>query len=449
VVNNSKKDSFLGPLLFISFTILSSCKVQTSQNTLLTDGAGCSSLESCDSNNAPTTITGDLSLEVPSQTILNNLEKSDLTEISGSCTDLGRKNNRIIVQVFNRDDNFGSLLPYIDNTVSPLCLDVATNLTVDNTPATGLVTGEQCFFVSQGSGISDATQMYPQCINGKFSFSVRVGNVTRVAGVKKKYIVRMKLRTLDGALQESGWADVFIDRNLGSPSFTATPDSAAFSCKLVADAFKFNHAIVDSANSVTPKINYSFFYKENFFTAAGLASYDLTVAPVPLGTNLVMSFPVATNNTSPADFKHTNLVPGIRYEYQAQSIQPSTTESSDLSLSTAQSCAIAAPWVTNISIDNVGKTCMLTLGGGSNPAYSYDCAYSKSAKWTTSNGAITPVNTSLSCSSTSMLLNMNALPDPPGTVYYVAIRVRSSNPAKYGKWSTYTEQEPEYKCTKP
>ena len=427
---------------------ISGCKVQSSQQTLLTDGAGCTTIEGCDSNNIPTSITGDLSLEVPSATLVQNLEKSDLVEISGSCTDLGRKNNRIIVQVYNRDDNFGSLLPYIDNSISPLCQDVATNTAVDNTPVTGLVTGEQCFFVSQGSGIADSTQMYPQCINGKFSFSVRVGNVTRVLGIKKKYLVRMKLRTLDGALQESGWLDVPVERGLSVPEFSVNPDSAAFSCNIVTDIFKFDHTIIDAANSVTPKISYSYFYKENFYTAAGVASSDQTFSPVSGGVNLAMSFPIVPN-VSPADFKHISLVPGIRYEYQAQAIQLSTAESSDRTATTGKSCAIAAPAANQITIDPVAKTCMIAISSGSNPGYTYDCGYSKTAKWSTSNGVIAPVNTSLSCSSTSIFLNMNALPDPAGTTYYVAIRARSTNPARYGKWSFMTEQEPEYKCTKP
>lgn len=207
-----------------------------SQSSLLSDRVECS-IEDCPL--VQSKIDGSLSIEPDSSGYQLNVDKSDIIEISGKCNDLSISKNRIYVRVYEGEDT--SVDPYIDNANSPNCIGSLTSE----------MNNQRCFWITQGAGVVDNGLEYPQCFNGRFSFSVRLGRIIRTteptvgsAGVddalnpRKKYLVRFKLVTNDGAISESPWNAATVDRGVSKVTFNQVTDFSTFKCTLALDAFK-------------------------------------------------------------------------------------------------------------------------------------------------------------------------------------------------------------------
>ncbi len=228
------KPVLLSIFLFSLFVI--GCSPEE-QKSLLSAGTACTDA-SC-TQSSVTDITGDPSITVSDQVM--NVEQSDLAEITGDCSDLGRKNNQIRVSVFSAEE---SVSPYIDNSISKNC----------QVNTIGLLTSYQCIFVTVGNGITDASSgaTYPQCINGKYGFKVRLGSVSKILGVVQKYTVRLQLLTFPG---QSPVERVKISRDISPPEFTLSPPDAQSQCAVRIKPFKFK--TTGSATENIPIITYS------------------------------------------------------------------------------------------------------------------------------------------------------------------------------------------------
>ncbi len=391
-------------------------------NTLLSDGSSQCGDTGCNTSSSQTSIEGSLSIDPELSEATWNVNKSDLFEISGTCKDLGRKNNRILVQVFHREDD-QSILPYIDNSISNLC----------QTTDAGIATTEQCIFVSHGNSLIEDTQLYPQCINGRFSFQIRLGAIIEIASVRKHYFARMKLRTTDGITSDSGWAEVTIKRGLSAPNFSVTANLSEFKCEVKTSAYKFKHP--PFAAGTNPNIQYAVFRDTVGYTAAGaesrsgMTSRFLTPANYSLSTPItegdsVANFcdggtcPTYVNLPSSANF----LAPGMKYIYNVSAILGTTSVSSD---STA-ACEMLPPFVTGSIVG--GTSCQMTIATGSNPSLSYEWIYKPNSGWTSTQSSAGGV--AIAGSSAASTFDMTAL--APAT-YYVA--VRANDGTRYGKWS--------------
>ena len=147
------------------------------QNSLLSTGESGSGASGSSENQ--TSIAGQPSLDIDSistqsgKVLASGIENGDLLEVSGKCSDLGNKKNRILFQVYENPTENG--FPMIDNSIDWKCQA--------STATTELASGnETCFVSTQGFGAVDdlqVTTQYPQCFNGRFSFFVRLGRAMR------------------------------------------------------------------------------------------------------------------------------------------------------------------------------------------------------------------------------------------------------------------------------
>ncbi|AGH95551.1 hypothetical protein [Pseudobdellovibrio exovorus] len=76
-------------------------------------------------NSGGTTTEGQLDIQADNTTLALSIDHSDQIEITGSCKDLNRRNNRILVEVFAGEDETQD--PYISNAVSNRCLDTSAS----------------------------------------------------------------------------------------------------------------------------------------------------------------------------------------------------------------------------------------------------------------------------------------------------------------------------------
>ena len=179
------------------------------QSTLIKDRAECTESNGCIKVQQKE-VSGDLSITPDSNQITANVERSDSVEVSGSCRDLGRYDNRIIVQVFEGEDEGGQA--YLDNSASFNCIGSTTT-----TPA---INGTRCFWNTLGSGIVAPTTEFSRCFNGRFSFRVRLGKTLRDGSNNIiNYLIRFKLRTTNPAA-DSPYGRVVVNRAISKPSFS-------------------------------------------------------------------------------------------------------------------------------------------------------------------------------------------------------------------------------------
>lgn len=318
-------------LVYLLFSVyLVSCSNQMTSG-ILTNSTSCVGLN-CSSSTTST--AGELSIDPDSKVIAAPVDTSDIIDVSGICQDLDRRNNRILVQVFESEDT--STTPYIDNSIDNYCQDSTSTLEYRSVTSGGTTTKQKCFFVSNGIGLSDSTMstpQYPQCFNGRFSFQVRLGRVMRKdpyitdisdANPVTNYLVRMKIRTIEGmgAISDSAWSSIQVTRYIAPPSVTADGDNSAIRVKLKVLPAKFRD------------IRYTIDYKMEG------PSYAVSVSGTPVGfTNSVSAtlvtqkkadFPVKSDGTSIDDFWHDGipnplsplftadtlgLMPGMTYTY--------------------------------------------------------------------------------------------------------------------------------------
>lgn len=296
-------------LLRISLSIcaiilsFSSCTNQKAESTLLTDKQSCS-LEDCPS--PPTKIEGSLAIEADAGVYQLNMDKSDLIEIGGKCSDLGVRANRILVQVYEGEDT--SLPPYVDNESSVNCVN-------STTPS---INGQRCFWLTQGRGVIDSGLEYPQCFNGRFSFSVKVGRLLRtvdsgagavldeVNNPRRKYMVRFKIRTTDGAISESAWNSTLIERGVSKPTFSQNSlPFTDFKCDVQINAFKNLNNLGD--------VKYDIYLKPDFILTDSEVEKLITPSPIPYVDPIPASPLVHATN-----YRLYNIIPGVKYQIRVK-----------------------------------------------------------------------------------------------------------------------------------
>lgn len=239
--------------------------------------------------------TAALTITPESLNVTANVDKGDTVEITGTCTDAGRRKNRILVEVFAGDLN-ESVTPYISTDEGSKCFDTT------GAPLTsaGIAPGENCFWVTKGIGLTEdasgpVPRTYPQCHNGQFGFSVRLGKILQDAGLGLNYLVRMKLRTEEGGISESPLTRVIVSRRLTAPSVdSATVDATLFKCTLKNSVARFNQ-------------NISYVLSKSF-TIFGTTTQS-AITPVAGYNPLSSASPLAY------EFADLGLVDGVSYSY--------------------------------------------------------------------------------------------------------------------------------------
>lgn len=227
--------------------------------------------------------------------ITSNVDKGDTVEITGSCTDQGRRKNRILVEVFAGDLN-EAVNPYISTDEGSRCFE-ATGAPLTSA---GIATGANCFWVTKGIGLTEdasgpVPRTYPQCHNGQFGFSVRLGKILQDPGLGLNYLVRLKLRTEEGGITESPLTRVVVSRNLSSPTVdSATVDATLFKCTVKNSVARFNQ-------------NISYVLSKSF-TIFG-TTMQSAIVPVA-GYN-----PLTSANPLAHEFADSGLVDGVSYSY--------------------------------------------------------------------------------------------------------------------------------------
>ena len=350
--------------------LLSACSQSlTTGSLLVSSGSGTSSDntsgdgdgEIIDPNASP-------ELTVVNSNLSANLEDTDKVEISGTCNDLNRKKNRILVEVFggeNLTDN-----PYISNAISDRCL-AANGVVTGN----GTAVGDNCIWVSKGAGLVEVEgpvqRVFPQCNNGQFSFIIRLGanlsNNSLTTG--RRYRVRAKLRTLDGQIADSAWFDqVYISRNLGAPTFTKlTASSSAYSCSLEMLPARFNQNITYTLSRTMTDIS-------------GAVGLSAALYSAPLNSTDPLTSNFVDNSSVPASGKR--IIAGASYTYTLANFD--VTSYADgfsyllpvTTTSTPVTCAIdrptifqsAAPTNTSAGAGGTGPTCYFAYASLINPS---------------------------------------------------------------------------------
>lgn len=293
-------------LLFIAVIsqfFLTGCPVKN-ESLLLSPKKTCADTDTCPQ--IQTSVPGSISIQSDADTYQMNVEQSDMIEIAGRCSDLGIKRNRIYVQAFEGEDT--SVNPYLDNTVSIQC--VSSSVPANN--------GSRCLFLTEGKGIIDGTNEYPQCFNGRFSFSVKLGKILRTdpngpanneaTNAIKNYLVRFKIRTEDGAPTESQWSQAIVKRSISKPGVITNTNWQQKRCEVKIAAFK---------NTPTTAVAYSAYVIRNFKiggdTPQARVSNDSGGAPDYL-VGKFLSYPLNDDGFQVTNYFHTNLIPGVSYK---------------------------------------------------------------------------------------------------------------------------------------
>jgi hypothetical protein len=151
--------------------MLSGCTKPVAKSLLSSSSQSAETTDESDDDSEDTSNEA-LDIQPDNTNLVVNVDDKDVVEISGNCKDLDRRKNRILVEVFTGEDE--NLTPYISNDVSDKC----------QTTDAGLTIGEKCFWITQGQGLIENfglpdERRYPQCHNGRFSFSVKLGQILR------------------------------------------------------------------------------------------------------------------------------------------------------------------------------------------------------------------------------------------------------------------------------
>ncbi len=285
--------------------IFSSCTNQKAESSLLTNKTSCS-LKDCPEPQKK--IDGSLSIEADAGVYQLNVDKSDVLEIAGKCADLGVRDNRILVEMYQGEDVSLPDALFFENSSSVNCVN-------SKTPS---LNGKRCFWVTQGRSVIDFGAEYPQCFNGRFSFSVKVGRILRTtesgAGAvtdeavnpRRKYFVRFKLRANDGAISESGWASTLIDRGVTKPTFSQ--DSLPFNefkCDIKINAFRNLESLLD--------ISYDIRYTPEYINT--VLGTEVAATPFPITfTEPIPATPLA----HVTNYRIPNIIPGVKYKVKVK-----------------------------------------------------------------------------------------------------------------------------------
>ena len=379
------------------------CTGKVNNSTLLSAFTPCE--ENCTTSD-PGTISGELAILPDNGEVFASPEGSDLVEVSGSCKDLGRKANRILVQVYEGEDD--SVSPIIDNSIGLTCQDhVATSSLHPSV-------GGTCMLISQGIGLADtgnSVSQFPQCFNGRFSFQLRVGRIIRrdtaandnsdATNPKVRYMVKMKLRTTDSITSDSGAATMYVTRGLVTPSFSITQNRTNDRCEIKFDPSKFRD------------IRYTLYTTWTGPTWAASGSMTNSIS----GTVYVdkqPTFPPLGDGTTVENFHHfgepldstIGLMPGVTYTYQMRSADysyrnvalPALTDYEvqfggvasapaieRSNYSGNMTCVMDPAYVGSRNEQNQGagtpNSCLLTLAGQNTRGYNIEWRVGLTANW--------------------------------------------------------------------
>jgi hypothetical protein len=356
---------------------------------------------------------GAIDIQPNSLTMSANMDVSDTIEITGSCRDLGRRNNRILVQVFAGDLN-ESVDPYIDNTTSSKCLNLAS----------GIPVGQNCFAVTKGIGLIEDAGLpdqkdFPQCHNGQFGFSVRLGKILTDPALGVSYLVRFKLRTQDGSLNDTVWSRVTVNRALTPPAInSATVDPLNYRCTLANSLARFNQNIAYTLQRTYTMLN-------------GTQS-----AP-----SLIGGFPATSASPLGYLYADSALVDGVDYSYSlvaAEGEYSAFYPGPQTATSNAMICKIPPP-VMGAGLNPTAGSCYLTLSqiNTVTPGISYDVGYVINTPfWTTTNVTPTIVGCNAgSFNSSPYYCTISGLAS--GATYNFSVRARGIG-GEIGSWAVST-----------
>lgn len=422
-------------LYFYCVFFLYSCGKPIGTSLLVSSTVDCN-IEDCTNPDDLNNVTGALDIQPDSSLMSVNMETSDTVEITGTCKDLGRKKNRILVEVFAGEDD--TAIPYIDNNISSDC----QTINPAQIPQPGLdAASGKCFWVTKGTGLIEdqglpSEKTFPQCHNGVFGFRVRLGKVLLNPGLANfKYLIRFKLRTQDGSISDSVFSTVSVDRGLTTPIINSATvvrqvptdlnSAQLHRCNIKASPARFNFNI---------KYTLTRTYTDILSTNAGLqtryAAIDTSAAPL-VPPNVF-------------DFDDTfNIIEGVTYNYTLTSTdtQFPYAPTSPTAASAVVSCTTDRPKINQFT--PVAGTCFLHLDDTtiSNPLGVYQWGYVIDNKtWIGLNGdtnsgfidaAVTdPVGCGLN--TTSCTVSGLAV----GARHFFAVRARDTVNGVVGKWSS-------------
>jgi len=463
-------------LYFIAFFILSvGCNNQQFTSTLL---VGSQSTSTDTTLPGGSDEDGQLDIRADNQDVSAMIEDTDRIEISGTCNDLNRKKNRIIVEAFSGENENDT--PYVSNAISDFCQQT-TVLSGSPSTGNGIRLGDECFWVTKGLGIVEdalipaSRKSYPQCFNGRFSFAVRLGAAMQnPAPNGSRYLIRFKLRTLEGVIGESQWSRVYVTRKLSVPSIdTVEQNDNLYFCSLNMSPARFNTKIL----------------------------YDLTrtqVGTLPYGGTIPLLTATSSTTITPGNSAysysddiskgHGGMIAGVTYTYTLKATESTpyydgfaySNPGPYIQTSETKSCTIANPLIemtvnpTNVPIGSVpgctppacpsGPTCYLKLSGARlfNPGINTGqvtvrWAYSTTPGWTnaakdyvpnfpinvfpgTVSGTGVAVRQS-ACGGLAGCTASAAIGDVLGSgqTYYFAAQERDTATGGTGKWSNELE----------
>lgn len=376
--------------------------------TLLSEAKPCK--ENC-TTATPGIIAGELSILPDEGEIYSSPEGSDLVEITGSCKDLGRKSNRILVQVYEGEDD--SVSPIIDNSIGITCQD---NISTSSLMSTAGV-GKTCLLISQGIGMADTgntTAQFPQCFNGRFGFKLRMGRIIRrdtaannkddTTNPRTKYLIKLKLRTTEGITADSGATTMVVTRALQTPTFSVKKDKVNDRCEINFNPSKFRDVRYTLFTTWTGPGYAASGSLTNSISGTVYADRQPTFPPLDDGTTIEKFYHFG----EPIDAS-IGLMPGINYTYRMQSgdysfrnvTTPALTDYEvqfgsvvgqveNSAISGDVSCNMDPAYVSNRTEQNQGagtpNSCLLQLAGYNTRGYSIEWRVSSiSPTWMVTN----------------------------------------------------------------
>lgn len=431
----------------LSVFLLSSCSPTLTSNTLLVSGSSATSSDTTSGGDDTTDPNAVPEIAVPNSNLSANLDETDKVEISGTCNDLNRKKNRILVEVYGGESLTDN--PYISNAISDKCL-----------AATGAVTGngtqvdDTCFWVTRGAGLVESEgpvqRSFPQCNNGQFSFVVRLGaNLNNNSlSTGRRYRIRVKLRTLDGQIADSAWFDqIYVNRNLSAPVFSKlTTSSSTYSCALEMLPARFNQNITYTLERTTTDVS-------------GTVS---AATPLFAGINSTDSRTNSYTDSSSNPSAPTRIIAGASYTYTLKNFDVTSYAGGfayltpQTATSTPVTCSIDKPTIfmsaPPFNAPVGGPTCYFAYASATNPGFlngsvSARWAFSTTKGWTglnsDYNGSIPSanVNLSYSCATSNGVCTATGFASPVGdglasnVTYYYAVQEIDNTSGIKGKWS--------------
>lgn len=405
-------------LLFIATIFIFGCNPKPIGNTLL------SAAKSGTSTDTTVVDEGELDIQPDNSTITVNMDNSDRAEITGTCKDLDRKKNRIIVEVFPTDIETG--VPYISNSLSDLCQ------TVD----AGLAIGSKCFWVTKGIGlIEDAglpsERTFPQCHNGRFGFSIKLGKIleTGTVGVYNKYTIRFKLRTFEGILAETAFSRVTVDRDIDTPVIdSVVPDQTNFACDIKTSPARFNSDILYTLNRT---------FKDALSAGVSLGPLFASKSTASVLTNdSVFSWKDDNFAATHAPASVKRVIAGVTYSYTLTAVDNNYAyASAPTKTSNTVSCTMDRSTIRALG-PPVGTTCFTAMDGLTNP-FLTDTEWGRSsvnANWVGANGEGTAF-TFAKCNLSFLPFGCTEGGLVVGTNYFYAVREVDPGTGQKGRWS--------------